>query len=240
MSANPIPDERTFRLSSCGDRCIVVNALVPGQFGRSELLLHDPDTHEQYGRRLATGDEGIIRTGRLAVDLGRASVTVDNRDVLCSGAQYRMLTALASECGRLLDHARLAEAVWGPTIFCEPEPVYRHALRVAIARLRRQVFPAGGMISTVISLGYRLERVEIGADPPSAEQNYFLRTGRWALDWDACRICGLTDLPHNGQGSCTSCHGRSAPRPRRGIVARHHVLLAQRAAPLATTTETPS
>ncbi|MGE3267122.1 MAG: hypothetical protein AB7P40_00130 [Chloroflexota bacterium] len=29
--------------------------------------------------------------------------------------------------------------------------------------------------------------------------------GRWARDYDACRICGDTERPHKGQGRCARC-----------------------------------
>jgi hypothetical protein len=30
-------------------------------------------------------------------------------------------------------------------------------------------------------------------------------TGRWSRQWDACRVCGLSDKRHDGQGLCSRC-----------------------------------
>ena len=95
-------------------------------------------------------------------------------------------------------------------------PVFSHLVRVNMSRLRRRLFPAGGMITTTFGLGYCLQAVPPGEAAPLPSTHHPQRVDGWAIHWAACRICGLTDLPHAGKGFCTSCVGARAVRPHRG------------------------
>jgi DNA-binding winged helix-turn-helix (wHTH) protein len=227
----PAGAERDFRRPGCGDGCRVLACLIPGTFGRSEVLLHDPDDHEAYGRRSVVGAEDAppVETGGLVVDLGNATVLVDGRAVAPTPTEARLLFVLARRVGRLASHAELALGAWGLAVFEAPDASYRHALRVNMTRLRKRIHPLGGLISTVPTFGYRLEALAAGAPPPDAGANYFLRTADWALRWEACRACGLTDLPHEAYGYCSSCYGTRSVRPRRGVGAAIHARAAQAA-----------
>lgn len=207
----------------------MVRALVPGVFGRSDLLLHDVRAHERYGRLQAGGGAPLLVTGPLQLDLDGCGVTVDGTAVRLAAVELRLLFALAVRPGHWTRTDDLAVSVWGRSILDEPPSSYRHTTRVTMARLRKRLYPAGGLISTFPGVGYRLEVIDPGVSAPSGEANYWLRVDGWAVNWDACRVCGLIDLPHAGGGCCTSCQGRTTPRPHRGRVAAHQATRAQRA-----------
>lgn len=224
-----IAPERDFRGPGCDERCVVMTALVPGRFGRSELLLHDWRAHERYGRRQAGGAGSLVVTGPLSLDVDGAGVAVDGRAILLTAVELRMLFALGVRVGQWVASDALAAAIWGPDILAESPSDYRHALRVNMARLRKRLHPAGGLISTYPFVGYRLEVVPPGAAAPSGAAADAKRLDGWAISWAACRVCGLADLPHAGGGRCTSCQGRDTPRPNRGRTAQHMATRAQRA-----------
>lgn len=210
------PSERDFRGPGCDDGCVMVEALLPGRFGRSELLVHDPGAHERHGRRQMGDPDLLVATGPLVLDVEGAGVTVDGRAVYPTAVELRLLFALAARLGRTVPSARLAAAVWGEAIIEEPSSAYLHALRVNMTRLRSRLHPAGGMIATALGVGYRLQDVARGEPAPAPSTTHANSIDGWSMRWAACRVCGLTDLPHEGRGYCTSCYGRGTPRPHRG------------------------
>lgn len=211
----------------CGDRCIAAPVILALHLVRIEVEIHDPASHEAYGRQLGQPEEPPVLTGGLVVDIGAAAVTLDGRLITPTMTELRMLFVLARRVGRLATHAQLAAGTWGFGTFDEPVESYRHALRVNMTRLRRRLHPHGGLISTVPQLGYRLEALPIDAPAPTPSDNYHLRIDGWATDWDCCRGCGLTDLPHAYSGYCVSCVEHGAPRERRRAVTDWHAQAAR-------------
>lgn len=57
-----------------------------------------------------------------------------------------------------------------------------------------------------------------------------LPKGKWAKDWDACRNCGTTLIPHKAEGLCNRCYlfaykqnvrsGHATTRTKRGKIRR--------------------
>src|SRR3954466_7363999 len=92
MPLSLVPLERSFRATGCDARCEVVQALLPGRFGRSELLLHDPTAHEEYGRGIASllGDAarlGAVHSGGIAIDLDACTVSRDGSPLAVSPSE---------------------------------------------------------------------------------------------------------------------------------------------------------
>ena len=222
MSAPPWLRGRRLDGPGCGDGCIAATMIVALHLFRAEVEIHDPAAHEAYGRRLGQPEEAPVLTGALGVDVGNSTVTLDGRPVAPTMTELRILFTLARRVGQTATHAQLATGTWGYGTLETPVETYRHALRVNMARLRRRLHPHGGLISTVPQLGYRLEALPIGTAAPTPSDNYYLRIDGWATNWDRCRGCGLTDLPHAYGGYCVSCVEHRAPRARRGAVAGWH------------------
>jgi DNA-binding winged helix-turn-helix (wHTH) protein len=209
MPLSLVPQERSFRATGCDARCEVVQALLPGRFGRSELLLHDPNAHEEYGRGIATllGDaarRGVVRSGGIAIDLDALTVGRDGSPLAVSSSEIQILCTLATRAGALVPYDQVAFAVWGASTLELLRPVWMHALQAMMHRLRGRIRPWGGLIDTVPNVGYRLDVLpDDAAPPPSAGNRVLLQ--RWAQAWDRCRSCGGADRLHAGRGHCSRC-----------------------------------
>jgi two-component system KDP operon response regulator KdpE len=88
------------------------------------------------------------------MDFGRRRVLLDGRDVHLTPIEYRLLTALAKNPGRVLTHDQLLRAVWGPG-YVERH----HYVRVYMAQLRQKLErdpSRPGLFITEPGVGYRL------------------------------------------------------------------------------------
>jgi DNA-binding winged helix-turn-helix (wHTH) protein len=211
--AESVPD-RQFRQPGCGVDCRVLRALLPGQFGRSEILLHDPGAHEDFGRRSAgwrPDATDVFVTGRLTVDLSRWEASIDGVPVHLSPTELKLLRALAARAGAVVTAPDLYRELWGtPYDDRSGRGGNAHLIRVMIARLRRRLGPDETLVRTVIGIGYRLEVVEPGLTLPAQPRNPFWkrRLTTWARDWTACRGCGTTERAHKAHGYCWICGRR--------------------------------
>lgn len=216
--AAEIAPERDSRQPGCGVDCRVLRALLPGQFFRSDILLHDPGAHEDFGRRSADwrpDRTDVFATGRLTVDLLRWEATVDGVRADLSPTELRLLRALAVRAGSLVTPSDLYREIWG-TAYDDRygRGANAHLVRVSIARLRRRLGPAETLVRTIIGLGYRLEIVEPGLTLPPQPRNpgWQTRLTTWARDWAACRGCGTTERAHRGHGYCWRCRWTEVER----------------------------
>ncbi len=80
--------------------------------------------------------EPWIAMGDFRVDLASRRVFVGNREVYLTPREFKLLTYMITNEGKVLTHRMLLEAVWGETQVQQPE-----ALRSLIAHLRRKVEP---------------------------------------------------------------------------------------------------
>jgi DNA-binding winged helix-turn-helix (wHTH) protein len=218
MVAEMLAPERDFRGPGCGVDCRVLRALLPGQFGRSDILLHDPGAHEDFGRRSAgwrPDATDVFATGRLTVDLLRWEASVDGVLVRLSPTELKLLRALAARAGSVVTPRDLYREIWGvPYDDRHGRGGNAHLIRVSISRLRRRLGPAETLVRTVSGIGYRLEIVEPGLTPPPqpGHPGCRPRLTTWARDWTACRGCGTTESAHKGHGYCWPCRQREERR----------------------------
>lgn len=214
-----IPPERDWRGPGCDDRCRTIKAFIPGQFGRSELLLHDADAHETYGRSTCGWvPPAVVVTGRLAVDPGRLSVLVDGQPVWPTPTELNLLLILAARLDRLVYHDDLIERIWGAHWAVLPPGDFTHALRVNVARLRARMGSMAALLVTVPGFGYRLVAAEPDVDTSTWPSRSPMRAaGRWSITWDACRRCERTTRRHSGNGYCSGCRRYAA---RHGLLGK--------------------
>lgn len=214
----PAPPERDFRGPGCDEACTVIRALIPGVFGRSEILVHAPSAHEDYGRYLATLGEvrvasgQTILTGPLAIDLQRVAVAVDGRPIHLTPSELRLMIALARRIGCSLAYVDLYAAMYGNEISADAvaRPVFLHTLRVNLARLRAKLGAEGGrLITTVVAYGLRLEIAEPTVAVPS-DWRVPVSPKPWAKHFEACTVCASTAHGHAAHGICRAC--RNAAR----------------------------
>ena len=117
-------------LSARGQEADKVAALDAGAddyltkpFGVGELLarIRVALRHAQ-----STGDiDPVIELGGLTVDLPRRRVLVNDAEIHLTPTEYKLLTTMASNAGKLLTHRFLLQRVWGPSYGTES-----HYLRV--------------------------------------------------------------------------------------------------------------
>lgn len=106
-------------------------------------------------RRIAPpGDNAGIALGPLFLNLADHQVTVKEQPVPLTPIEFALLAQLARHAGRVLTHAHLLDAVWGPKATDQA-----HYLRVHFTHLRRKLRDAGipgELIRNEPGIGYRL------------------------------------------------------------------------------------
>jgi two-component system KDP operon response regulator KdpE len=99
-------------------------------------------------------DEPVFTSGRLTVDLSRRIVTVEGNPVRLTPTEYALLRLMIQNAGRVLTHAQILRAVWGPEYVNET-----HYLRVYFAQLRQKLEADPSvprLLLTEPGVGYRL------------------------------------------------------------------------------------
>ena len=87
-------------------------------------------------RRGATGSGGepLVAFGDIRLDLANRSVLRDGSTVHLTPIEYRLLSLLASNAGKVLTHRQLLRDVWGPS-----HVEHSHYLRIYMAQLRQKL-----------------------------------------------------------------------------------------------------
>jgi two-component system, OmpR family, KDP operon response regulator KdpE len=122
-------------------------------FGHTELVARI----RARVRRGAGGSGGgwrEIHFGTVTVDPSARKVTRDSQVIHLSPIEYRLLTALVRQAGRVLTHQQLVQEVWG-----RPRADNFHVLRIYMGHLRKKLErdPAQPEhIITETGVGYRL------------------------------------------------------------------------------------
>jgi two-component system, OmpR family, KDP operon response regulator KdpE len=122
-------------------------------FGVGELLARIRVALRHAGRA-AGATEPVLQIGALRIDLPRREVTMADRELRLTPLEYRLLTLLARNAGKVLTHQQMLREVWGPGHANET-----HYLRVYMAQLRRKIEqdPARPrLLLTEPGVGYRL------------------------------------------------------------------------------------
>jgi two-component system KDP operon response regulator KdpE len=121
-------------------------------FGVAELLARVRALLRR--KRIAGTEEPQVVFGEVVVDLTRRRVTRGGSEVHLTPIEYRLLTLLVANAGRVLTHRQLLREVWGPSHAADS-----HYLRVYMTGLRRKLeadptFPRH--LRTEAGVGYRL------------------------------------------------------------------------------------
>lgn len=75
-----------------------------------------------------------LKIGELVVDLAARSVTIKGHPIHLTPIEYKLLTTMMKQAGKVLTHRYLLREVWGPLDSQE-----NHYLRVFVAALRRKI-----------------------------------------------------------------------------------------------------
>lgn len=102
-------------------------------FGMGELLarIRVALRRSAGGRGL---DPGEFALANLKVDLARRHVYVDGTEIHLTPIEYRLLSVLVRNAGRVMTHRQLLREVWGPT-----HSEDSHYLRIYMAQLRHKL-----------------------------------------------------------------------------------------------------
>jgi two-component system, OmpR family, phosphate regulon response regulator PhoB len=105
-------------------------------------------------RRHAPGwtSVSLLKAGPIVVDQAAYRVTVHGDDVTLTVTEFKLLTALVQQAGRVCSRQRLLENVWQAKGKVQTRTVDMH-----LQRLRRKLGPVGDCIETVRGAGYRLQ-----------------------------------------------------------------------------------
>lgn len=131
--------------------------LVSKPFGMKELLARVRVLlRRQQPVSEPAANEAIFTTGGLTLDYAQHQVFVEGRQVQLSRTEYKLLSTLAQNAGRVLTHELLLERVWGTEYNREVDFIW-----VYISRLRRKIEPdprKPRYILTVPDVGYKLAK----------------------------------------------------------------------------------
>jgi DNA-binding response OmpR family regulator len=86
----------------------------------------------------------------LGVDFESHRVTVDNQETILTATEFRLLTELIRNLGKVLTRDQLLDKVWGYQF-----DGYARTVDTHIRRLRQKIGPYAGWIETVRGVGYR-------------------------------------------------------------------------------------
>lgn len=125
-------------------------------FGNSELLARIR-TALRHSNRMQTKDPLAVRpyqSNGLRIDFEKHLVTRDGHEIHLTQNEFKIVSLLAKNCGRVLTYDRLIEHIWGP--YSENDNTI---LRVNMANIRRKLEPNPAepvYIFTEIGIGYRM------------------------------------------------------------------------------------
>jgi two-component system KDP operon response regulator KdpE len=101
-----------------------------------------------------TVEAPVLELGTLRIDLTRREVTAQGKQVHLTPTEYRLLTYLAQNEGKVLTHRQILSEVWGPGAAHQT-----HYVRVHMAELRKKVEAdptRPKLLLTEPGVGYRL------------------------------------------------------------------------------------
>jgi two-component system KDP operon response regulator KdpE len=123
-------------------------------FGVGELLARVRANLRRPRAVAAEGSEAVFRFGTVEVDSRSRIVRRDGIEVHLTPIEYRLLSVLMANAGRVLTHRQLLREVWGPS-----HAEQSHYLRIYMGHLRQKLEADAAQprhLLTETGVGYRL------------------------------------------------------------------------------------
>jgi DNA-binding response OmpR family regulator len=139
-------------------KCLEMGAddYITKPFGIDELLARIKSVMRRFQSSNVSDNLPVFKTSELIVDFGKHLVTLGNQNVNLTATEYRMLSYLAINAGRVITASQLLEHVWGDAYSGSD-----HLLQVNIGRLRRKLLDNARepkYIQTKAGIGYMMTR----------------------------------------------------------------------------------
>ncbi|CAI8008849.1 Alkaline phosphatase synthesis transcriptional regulatory protein PhoP [Geodia barretti] len=106
-------------------------------------------------RRSSPGDDEVIRSGNLKIDLASHSITLDDEDLAVKPREFSLISLLAANRGRAFTRDQILERLWGHDYIGDSRTVDVH-----IRWLREKIEPEPSQprrIVTIRGVGYRFD-----------------------------------------------------------------------------------
>ena len=126
-------------------------------FSVAELLARLRVTQRRLSHIAASAGNSVFRNGGLLIDYAAGCVSVNGEEVKLTPIEYKLLSLLAQNIGKVLTHRYITMNVWGAG--WENNIA---SLRVFMATLRRKLETGDGTsyIQTHVGIGYRMVRID--------------------------------------------------------------------------------
>ncbi len=103
-------------------------------FGAGELLARIRAALRHAAPKSQDQGEAVFVADELRIDFLKRQVFCDDREVHLTPIEYRLLTILVKNAGRVMTHRQILKEVWGP-----PYVEQTHYLRVFMNQLRKKI-----------------------------------------------------------------------------------------------------
>jgi len=127
ISARGRDDDKVAALDAGADDYITKPFSMPELLARARVAL-------RHAARLGATGASRLTIRELDIDLEKRRVVVAGKTIHLTPIEYRLLTELARNAGRVMTHSHLLRQVWGPGYAGQS-----HYLRVYMAQLRRKL-----------------------------------------------------------------------------------------------------
>lgn len=152
ISARTQEQEKVTALDSGADDYITKPFGTPELLARIRTALRHS---HRSGNALHTGTDSIYSADGLIIDFSRRLVTLNGSEVHLTQIEYKLVSLLAQNSGRVLTYDYIINNIWGPYADNNNNQI----LRVNMAHIRRKLETNPGephFIFTEIGVGYRM------------------------------------------------------------------------------------
>ena len=153
-------------ISARGDDSDKIMALDSGAddyltkpFSIDELLARIRAASRRMQYITARGDENpVFINGDLVIDYASRRVTVAGKEVRLTAIEYRLLSLLAVNAGKVLTHSYIIDRIWGGGV--ETDIISLRVYMTSLRKKLRAASPGINLIATHIGIGYQMLRAE--------------------------------------------------------------------------------